>query len=259
MVALPIGNPDGDSGFWGMVLGSFLFALGFAGVHLATSRLPTTGVVPRSVWLSLAGGVSVAYVFLHLLPGLVARGAKVGLELGLAENVSATVVFMVALLGLTGFYGLENLVAKRRRAPGRVGGEVVDLQVFSIHLGSFAAYNVLIGYLLVQRETEGWRELVTFGIAMAAHFLSADVGLHQDHAARYDRFARWLLAGAVLAGWALGQLVEVSGLAIGLLYALLAGGVILNVMKEELPEDRQSRFWAFLLGVCGYSGILVLA
>ena len=42
------------------------------------------------------------------------------------------------------------------------------------------------------------------------------------------------------------------------LFALLAGGVVLNVMKEELPEERKSRFGAFLLGVVLYGGLLAL-
>ncbi|WP_159438441.1 hypothetical protein [Edaphobacillus lindanitolerans] len=39
--------------------------------------------------------------------------------------------------------------------------------------------------------------------------------------------------------------------------AFLAGGVIMNVMKEELPKERQSSFLAFLIGVVGYTGILL--
>ena len=36
-------------------------------------------------------------------------------------------------------------------------------------------------------------------------------------------------------GWIVGELTEISDAALGLLVAFLAGGVILNVMKEELP------------------------
>ena len=35
------------------------------------------------------------------------------------------------------------------------------------------------------------------------------------------------------------------------------GGVIMNVLKEELPEERESRFWAFALGVALYTVILL--
>jgi hypothetical protein len=37
----------------------------------------------------------------------------------------------------------------------------------------------------------------------------------------------------------------------------MAGGVILNVLKEELPEERQSKFWAFALGAAIYAALLV--
>lgn len=39
--------------------------------------------------------------------------------------------------------------------------------------------------------------------------------------------------------------------------AFLSGGVILNVLKEELPEERASRFWAFALGGVAYAVILL--
>jgi hypothetical protein len=39
----------------------------------------------------------------------------------------------------------------------------------------------------------------------------------------------------------------------------LAGGVVMNVLKEELPEERESRFWAFLLGAGLYAGVLLVA
>jgi hypothetical protein len=41
------------------------------------------------------------------------------------------------------------------------------------------------------------------------------------------------------------------------LVALLAGGVILNVLKEEVPSERQSRFWAFAAGAAAYAGLLL--
>ena len=54
-----------------------------------------------------------------------------------------------------------------------------------------------------------------------------------------------MLAGAVLLGWVIDLLTEIPEVAIAVLVAFLAGGVVLNVLKEELPEERESRFWAF--------------
>lgn len=33
----------------------------------------------------------------------------------------------------------------------------------------------------------------------------------------------------------------------------------MNVLKEELPEERQSRFWAFALGAAAYAALLLIA
>ncbi|HWL80917.1 MAG TPA: hypothetical protein VNR89_08190 [Roseomonas sp.] len=37
----------------------------------------------------------------------------------------------------------------------------------------------------------------------------------------------------------------------------IRGGVVLNIMKEELPEERKSRFCAFLLGALAAGALLL--
>ena len=44
--------------------------MGLAAIHLYSGRMRFLDVLPRSRWLSVAGGISVAYVFVHLLPDL---------------------------------------------------------------------------------------------------------------------------------------------------------------------------------------------
>jgi hypothetical protein len=41
------------------------------------------------------------------------------------------------------------------------------------------------------------------------------------------------------------------------MFAFLAGGIILNVLKEELPEERESRFSAFTAGTAAYAALLL--
>ena len=45
-------------------------AVAFALIHLFIGKLTFLNALPRSRWLSFAGGVAVAYVFLHILPEL---------------------------------------------------------------------------------------------------------------------------------------------------------------------------------------------
>jgi hypothetical protein len=98
---------------------------------------------------------------------------------------------------------------------------------------------------------------VLFFIALALHFMVTDHGLHQHHKGSYLHVGHWVLTGAILLGWIIGLLVEIPEPAIAVLIAFLAGGVVLNTFKEELPEERQSRFWAFALEAEAYAALLL--
>lgn len=239
---------------------TFLCAAVFALIHLGAQRLSFLERRPRHGWLSFSGGVAVAYVFLHVLPELAAHEATFAQALDLPGEAAEAWVYALALLGLAVFYGLERL-AKDSRARSRAAGgdDRVEGELFWLHLGPFALYNLMIGYLLLHREQAGLASLSFYFVAMALHFVTSDLGLAGHHKERYRRHGRWLLAGAGLAGWALGAGVTAPPLAIGGLFAFLAGGVLLNVLKEELPEERESRFWPFGLGAAGYGVLLLLA
>ncbi len=139
--------------------------------------------------------------------------------------------------------------AGRERRPSR--------GAFWLHLGSFAVYNVLIGYLLLHREETDLRGLIIYGIAMAMHFVVNDPGLREHHGKTYDKEGRWILAVTPLLGWGIGLVTELPPLATASLFAFLAGGVVLNVLKEELPEERESRFSAFAIGTAAYAALLL--
>lgn len=225
-----------------------LAAVALAAVHLLAGHVRGLESIPRSRWLSASGGVAVAYVFVHLLP-----------ELGEGQRVLADArplgpwlqheVYLVALAGFVLFYGLERLA--RGHAPR--GAEGADPDVFRLHVAAFAAYNALIGYLLVHRAGA----LAPFAVAMGLHFVVNDYGLRQHFRARYRDYGRWVLSGAVVAGWGVGRAVAVDEAALHALFAFLAGGVVLNVVKEELPAERESRFPPFLAGAAGYAALLV--
>lgn len=235
---------------------SALFAIGLAIIHLYAGKLRFVDIVPRSRWLSAASGVSVAYVFVHLLPELNERQeaiAQTGVLAFLEHHV-----YLMALLGLAIFYGLERAVKHSRQGDCQSNQEdTPGFGVFWLHIVSFALYNALIGYLLFHREEPGIQSLFLFFIAMALHFVVNDYGLRQDHKHTYHNIGRWILAAAIIVGWAIGQGTEISEAAIAVLFAFLAGGIILNVLKEELPEERKSCFWAFALGAGAYSTLLL--
>lgn len=234
----------------------------FVLVHLAAGKLRFLEGIPRSRWLSLAGGISVAYVFLHIFPELEEAQQSLS-EGGDVLPFLEHHAYLVALGGLALFYGLERAVRseqqERGEAPGNGEGETTTgAGIFWLHVASFAVYNALIGYLLVHREEQDGWDLLFFAVAIALHFLVNDFGLRQDHKDSYEHVGRWVLAGAVLAGWGIGLVTNIGEAAAGVLFAFLAGGIVLNVLKEELPEERKSRFSSFAFGVVLYAALLQL-
>lgn len=236
---------------------SLVAALGLAAVHVAASRLRFLDVIPRSRFLSLAGGMSVAYVFLRILPELGSSQVEVGRELEATLHVPRHPVYLVALLGLVVFYGLERLtdVSLRGRPGSREDGP--GPVVFWVSMLSYSVVNLTVGYLLVRGEGTGLRSLALFSLAMALWFVVNDYGLRAEHRREYDAVGRRVLSGMVLLGWATGVLTSVPVLALSIALAFVAGGIVLNVLKEELPRERESRFWAFALGAALYSALLL--
>ncbi len=253
----------------------------FAAVHLFAGRLRFIRTTPRSRWLSLFGGVSVAYVFVHLLP----EAEHFGQQLSATVMVVDRPVYLLALLGVIVFYGLERWVIRSRGDDATMGrgqrdverdaeppgespfaddpGDAHDAEgappgVFWIHLASFGLYNVLICYLLVLEAQYQPTELILYATAMSLHFVVNDFGLREHHTRLYHRYGRFLLASAALVGWAIGAFAPTVPTAVtASLFGFLCGATVLNVLKEELPAERESRFWAFGLGAAGFAALLL--
>lgn len=155
-------------------------------IHVFATKIRALDIVPRSRWLSGASGISVAYVFIHILPDLAEQQVTLRKAAGAALEFLEHPAYLLALLGMVVFYGLRH-----------------------------------------------------------------------DHKMRYRRYGRWLLGAAVIVGWAIGAVTRVHAAVIASLFGFLAGGVILNVLKEELPQERASRFWAFGAGAGAYTVLLL--
>ncbi len=252
----------------------FILVTGLILIHLFPGTLLDLMKKHREWWISASGGIAVAYVFLHLFPELteaqesLAEGSRI---LPWIEHHA----YLLSLLGLTVFYGLESIVKNSKQdQEGKPPASESDTKhqdggspeqgptsascgVFYLHIGSFALYNALVGYLLVHRQDQDGRSLLLFFIAIALHFLVNDAALRRHHKDTYRRIGRWILAAAILIGWTIGRFTEISAAATGALFAFLAGGIVLNVLKEELPEERRSSFIPFAAGVTVYSVLLL--
>src|SRR5262245_15335743 len=214
----------------------------------------------RRRYISAAAGISVAYVFVDVLPELEAQRkivveAAEGQELLFAEQR----IYLLALLSFVVMYGLQHMVlVNRDRRRETIASGDTD-RFYWLQLGGYAAYSALIGYLLVDRADRGALALTAYTFAMAVHFLIVDHSLTEEHGRAYGSRGRRLLTASVLAGWLVAVLSPLSEAVVARLFALLAGGVVITSLRAELPDDRVGRFWPFCLGAVLFAIVLMLA
>jgi hypothetical protein len=214
--------------------------------------VPALGASRRGWAMSAAGGFSVAFVFLELLRQVVERAEPVSEE---ASNVLPFVeheVLFLLLVGLTVFYALERVALRSRR---RTEDESTADRTGFVIIVAFAAYAAIIGHLLWDQADRGRGELGLFTLAVGLHFFVVDIGLKLHHRGIYHHVGRWLLAVAVLLGWAVGLVMDVPAAVMGMLLAFVGGGVILITLKEELPSEKEGRVTAFVLGVAAFTAL----
>jgi hypothetical protein len=237
------------------LLATALAVLLFAATFLFGGRIhPLRVLMPeRRSLVSFSAGMSAAYVFVRLMPEL--SGARIAL----VESVPATLryegksIYFVALLGFLAFYALDHLRARLREADESGASSLA----FRLHIGGFAAYVALVGYLLVRNLEETNAATTLYAAAIAFHFLAVDHSLREEHGQAYQRIGRRLLAGMCIVGWGLGLLVALPRHVVALLLALLSGAVIMNSALMELSPGNKGRFAPFLCGGLAY-GLLLL-
>jgi len=66
------------------------------------------------------------------------------------------------------------------------------------------------------------------------------------------------VVSTVLAGWAIGVWRDVSPNVVALLYAFLAGLMLISTIREKLSTDESGSFWPFLAGVFLFTVLLLL-
>jgi len=239
-------------------LASLVAALSFLLPFALGKRLRIVDSRSRRGWLSAAGGIAIAYVFVDLLPQMnrmqeIFSAASSGLSIPFPEYR----VYTSALAGFVLFYALENMASFSR--PGRrEKGEEKCSPACWVHILGFALYSALMGYLLHEESKENSIPLLLYSLAMFFHFWIVDHSLRREHGGFYDRFGRWMLASGVLAGWVLGSFGFFSELLVPTLMGFIGGGVVINSIKEELPEKGEGHVFPFILGAFGYALFLLL-
>lgn len=209
-------------------------------------------------FISFSAGVGVAYVFVHLWPQVAHTQEIAEREISWLEgHAMHYALYLVALSGLVTVYILDRLIARAYEKEELTTPNVTESALFWAHMGFFSLYNMMIGYLLTYQNQIN-TSLLIFFIAFALHFITNDWGLRHHHESVYDKYGRYILSISILIGYIIGQWTDFPEYFIGSVEAFVAGAMTLNVVKHELPSEREGNLEGFLTGVISASFLFVL-
>lgn len=218
----------------------------FASIHLWANQAKKITCLQHGRFLSAGGGIAIAYVFVDLLP-------KLSESDDLIRNTFKEMIpfierhaYVMALIGFLLFFMTDRsrTVLKKPSA-------------FWLSLSSYALFNFLIGYAIVDKSNPEVQPLVLFTIAIALHYFVNDYELNETYGEIYQKKGKWVLIAALFLGWFAGLGMTISPTAIALVSAFIGGGVIMNVTRHELPTDKPNSSISFLLSALIYTAILL--
>jgi predicted membrane channel-forming protein YqfA (hemolysin III family) len=94
---------------------------------------------------------------------------------------------------------------------------------------------------------------------MALHFMLMDQKFCRLYINRFNHLGRFLLIAALFAGWLFSVIFDpVNVLMVAFMVAFLAGSILLNVFREELPAVRMTNYSWFATGACVVAVVLLL-
>lgn len=179
--------------------------------------------------MAFGGGLSLAYVFLHLIPSLDAFQAVVGQR-----------IYFVALLGFLAVYALDvRFQPPREHHPTK----------YHAYLGVFFIYNGLLVFTLGLNLPSTPILTVVFAVSLALDVLNTDLEMQAEYGSRFVKSGRWVLLAGVAIGYGLSLVRHPNPLVVDILTAALAGFLMFHTFNGLLPASRNKNFRAFVAGI----------
>ncbi len=215
--------------------------LGLAAVHLLVGRVRLLNPAMSSPWLSASAGVAIGYVFIYLLPKLA------DMKYGLAGDGRADFVekhfFFFVMLGFLIFYKV-GWASEAAKVPEHWRGVARWA-----HRSGFIGYSLMLGYSVTAFKSPSVVAALLATAILGFHLMGVDLHLRHARPEAFDRQLRYWLAASVVIGWVFGITTDLSDTAVALWTALLAGGMLMMVLREELPGDLGRHYVPFTTAI----------
>ena len=196
-------------------------------------------------FLSSASGVTLAYVFLGLLPKLAFYEVQVGPTLSGLFPFLERHVYLLALFGYLFFYRVD------------VQSFSFGLTPFQLSVFAYSFFNFLVGYAVVDPNNPEVRPLLLFTFAIGLHYFINDYHLNKRYGDDYRRVGKWVLILSLFIGWLVGCFFTLEPTSIAIVSAFIAGGVLMNTTRHELASENPKNFGYFFAFSLLYSFVLL--
>jgi zinc transporter ZupT len=208
-----------------------LIALILGSAHVISPRVFAFRKHPE-IQQAFGGGLSVAYLFLHLIPSLDASNELVGPR-----------IYFVALLGFVAFYGLDVLFQPPRGAhPTK----------YNAYVWVFFLYDGLLVFTLGLELPPTPLLTLVFAASLAVDVLDTDIELQEGFGERFVKSGRWVLLAGVASGYALSLVRRPHPVVVDIVTAALAGFMMFHTSTGLFPVSKSKKFPAFLAGILAF-------
>lgn len=221
-------------------LDTLIVATVFTAFHLGSPKIAQRLAPWRLQVASFSAGLAMAYVCLHLLAEIDAGHVLLGRR-----------IYFLVLVGLGSFYAVEIWV-------GRTPTHRRHAAHFRLMTGILAVYSFLLVFTLTVQLPRTTALTLVYAISVGLHLLSTDFTLLELFGDRFRKTGRWILIGAVILGFGASLVRDPDEVAVDSVTAALAGFVLFNVFRRELPGPRDAHFPLFLLGSLVFLGANLL-
>ncbi|RKD69517.1 hypothetical protein ATL39_2936 [Sinobaca qinghaiensis] len=229
-----------------ITIDSIIIGIGFLLIQLFASQIISKTKLSTSRWLSLCGGVAIAYVFVYILPTLHDEQNKLGGEAPLGSEL-----YVLGLLGLLVYFTIYKL------ADYRKDEEHGATRFYFVEAGFFAAYTFMVTYIVVSSDVKTV-EALFYGTAIGLHFIGISYNLSLENKPLHLRYGRFILAAATIGGCAAGVFGPSTGLYVDSMIAFTSGAMIFNVISKEMPSEKHTHLYIFLGAAVVYAATITI-
>lgn len=233
--------------------GSLAATLALCAVHITVKHWRFLDGPRSHLWLSVAAGTALAYVFTYLLPKLAVIQQEIVEFEGPFSGFLRQQAYLLALIGLLTLFAVDKAAGRMPRETGLALTRGLLLQVVI-----YGIYSVQLGYLLASFRQPDLATYLLAAAILGLHLMGIDYHIAHRHPIAFNSVLRWVFAACCVAGWAIGAFSDGPNYAVLLSNAFVAGGIVVIAIREELRDQHSTLLPFFAAIALASSGIITV-